>query len=413
MKLTDLEIRSFKPERKPFKRFDGGGLYVEVLPSGAKWWRLKYRFKGKESRVSLGRYPQVKLKDARRLREDLKHQIEDGVDPGAASKARRAAKAGVVVDAFEVIAREWYANWAPARVPSHAGRVFRRLEKDIFPWLGDRPIAQIKPMELLEVLRRIEARGAVETAHRTRQTCSMVFNYAVITGRGEYDAAAALRGALSAVKSAHLAAITEPKAVGDLLRTIEGYAGSLITKCALRLAPYVFVRPGELRHAEWDEIDLDAEEWRIPAEKMKSRRAHFVPLCRQAVAILRELEPLTGGGRYVFPSVRTGDRPMSNNTVNAALRRLGYAKDEMTGHGFRSVASTLLNENGFSPDVIELQLAHAERSKVRAAYNRAQRLEERRKMMDWWGEYLDGLRDRDVNHDRPSELGVGRPRTGG
>jgi len=264
----------------------------------------------------------------------------------------------------------------------------------VFPYIGSRPIAKLGPLDVLKVLRRIEERGIHETAHRTRQRCAQVFRYAVQTGRAERDVTADLRGALAPVVSEHHATITEPARIGELLRAIDGYNGQAVTAYALKLSPLVFVRPGELRHAEWTEFDLDGHEplWRIPGEKMKMGEQHIVPLAKQALLLLRELKGLTGRGRYVFPSLRSGSRPMSDNTVNAALRRLGYTSDEMTGHGFRSLASTCLNEQGYHPDLIELQLAHAERNQVRAAYNKAQRLPERRKMMEAWADYLDGLR---------------------
>ena len=268
----------------------------------------------------------------------------------------------------------------------------RRFELYIFPWIGAKPIREVVAPELLEALRRIESTGAIETAHRAMQTCSQVFRYAVASGLADRDPASDLKGALTPSRETHRAAILDPKGVGALLRACDDYPGTLVARCALRFAPLVFVRPGELRHAEWCEIDFDAKEWRIPGPKMKMREQHVVPLSRQAVAILHELRPLTGDGRYIFPSERTRDRPMSNATVLAALRRLGYAKDEMSGHGFRAMASTLLNELGWAPDVIERQLAHAERNKVRAAYNRATHLAERRKMMQAWADYLDGLK---------------------
>jgi integrase len=306
-------------------------------------------------------------------------------------KLNETAAAQAAENTVEAIAREWYAKRLHTWATGHAKTIIRRLERDVFPWLGGRPVAEVTPPELLTVLRRVESRGALETAHRIHQVCGLVFRYAVATGRAVSDPCRDLRGALPPANPNHHSAITDSKAVGDLLRAIEGYKGTLPTKCALRLAPLLFVRPGELRHAEWAEIDLDAAEWRIPAEKMKLRRPHIVPLPRQAVAILRELAPLTGLGRYVFPGVRSAKRPMSANTVNAALRRLGYDKETMTGHGFRAMASTILNEQGWNRDVIERQLAHAERSKVRAAYNHAEYLGERRQMMQSWADYLDGL----------------------
>jgi integrase len=268
----------------------------------------------------------------------------------------------------------------------------RRLEMDVFPWVGSRPVSQITAPELLSCLRRIESRGALDTAHRAHQNCSQVFRYAIATGRAERDPAADLRGALPPPAGGHFASTTEPSKIGALLRAIDGYEGTFVARCALRLAPLVFVRPGELRMAEWAEFHLDDAEWRIPAERMKARVQHIVPLSTQAVSILRDLHPFSGSGRFLFPSVRTPARPMSNNTLNAGLRRLGYTTDDQTAHGFRSMASTLLNEQGWNRDAIERQLAHGERDEVRAAYNYAQHLPERRKMMQAWADYLDGLR---------------------
>jgi integrase len=389
MPLTDTAIRNAKPQLKPFKLFDGGGLFLLVNPNGSRWWRLKFRIGGKEKLLSLGVYPDVSLKEAREKRDEARKLIAQGIDPSAQRKATRVAEA----ETFEAIAREWFAKFAPTWVESHSEKIIRRLERDIFPWLGQRPIREILAPELLTVLRRIEERGAVETAHRAMQNCGQVFRFAIATGRADRNPAADLRGALPPVKQEHHASITDPKAIGALLRAIDGYVGSFVTQCALRLAPLVFVRPGELRNAEWSEFDLDGAEWRIPAERMKAREPHIVPLAAQAVAILRELHPLTGSGRFVFPGERTRGRPMSNNTVLGALRRLGYTTDEMTGHGFRSMASTLLNEQGWHRDAIERQLAHQERNKVRAAYNYAEHLPERRQMMQAWADYLDGLKD--------------------
>jgi len=331
MTLTDVGIRNAKPGDKPRRLFDGGGLYLEVAPSGGKWWRLKYRFEGKEKRISLGVYPDVGLKEARKRRDEARKQLANDIDPGAHRKAVKAARAAAraegAANCFEVVAREWFAKYSTGWVPSHANRTLRRLEANVFPWIGERPIAEVTAPELLAVLRRFEERGALESAHRAKSNCGQIFRYAIATGRAERDPSQDLRGALPPPAKKNHAFIKEPKAVGALLRAIDGYDGYFVTKCALQLAPLVFVRPGELRHAEWSEIDLDAAEWRIPAEKMKMRETHIVPLARQSVAILRELRPLTGTGRYLFPSVRSAARPMSENTVNAALRRLGYAKE--------------------------------------------------------------------------------------
>jgi integrase len=391
MALTDTAIRNAKPGVKPIKLFDSLGLFLLIASAGGKWWRLKYRFGGKEKLLSLGTYPQVSLKHARAKRDAARSQLANGIDPGEHRKAAKALQADSHVDSFEIVAREWFGKFAPNWAASHADKIIRRLERDVFPWLGKKPVGGINAPELLQAMRRIESRGAVETAHRALQNCSQIFRYAIATGRAMRDPAADLRGAIPPSKGKHHASIVEPKAIGELLRTIAGYQGSLVTKCALRLAPLLFVRPGELRKAEWLEFNLDGAEWRIPTERMKMRELHVVPLSTQAIAILRELQPLTGRGRYVFPGARANGRPMSENTVNAALRRLGYTSDQMTGHGFRSMASTLLNEQGWHRDAIERQLAHAERDTVRAAYNYAEHLPERCRMMQAWADFLDGL----------------------
>ncbi len=390
MPLTDTAIRNAKPTEKPTRLFDGGGMYLLINPNGSRWWRLKYRFGGKEKLLSLGVYPEVSLKEARAKRDEARKLLAQGIDPSSNRKVTKAAQGNT----FEVLALEWHCKFKPGWTEKHAGRMLARLERDVFPWLGSRPVNEINAPELLAVVRRIEKRGALDVAHRVLGYCGQIFRYAIATGRGERDISADLRGALPPVRSKHHASITDVKAVGALLRAIdERGGGHFITRCALRLAPLVFVRPGELRAAEWRELDLDTAEWRIPGSRMKMRAVHIIPLSQQAVAILRELHPLTGRGKYVFPSLRSGERPMSENTVNAALRRLGYDKGEMTGHGFRSMASTLLNEQGWHHDAIERQLAHAERDAVRGAYNYAEHLPERRKMMQAWASYLDGLRE--------------------
>ncbi len=388
MSLTDASIRSAKPSEKPYKRAAGGGLYLLINPNGSRWWRFKYRLGGKERLLSLGVYPDVSLKQAREKRDEARRQLANGIDPSVKRKAEKVAQA----DSFEAVAREWFAKFSTNWADSHSSKVLRRLEADVFPWLGSRPVGQITPPELLVCLRRVEGRGALDTAHRVHQNCGQIFRYAVATGRAERDPAADLRGALPPPAGGHFASITEPVRIGELLRAMDGYEGTLAARCALRLAPLVFVRPGELRKAEWSEFDLDVAEWRIPPERMKARVLHIVPLSQQAVAILRELQPATGSGTYVFPSVRTSARPISDNTLNAALRHLGYTTDDMTAHGFRSMASTLLNEQGWHRDAIERQLAHGERDEVRAAYNYAEYLPERRKMMQSWSDYLDALR---------------------
>lgn len=398
MTLTDTLIRKSKPKDKAFKLFDGGGLYLEVSPSGGKWWRWKYRIDHKEKRLSLGTYPDVSLKAARDKHFAARQQLAAGIDPGMARKAEKQAGAGA--ECFEAIARECVAKYAPSRADGYSEAILRRLEMDVFPWIGKRPISEIKAPEMLTVLRRIEGRGALETVHRIKQHCGQVFRYAMSSGRMEYDPTAGLRGALPPRKERHHAAITEPKQAGELLRVIDSYQGTFVTKCALRLLPLVFVRSGELRRAEWQEIDFETATWRIPAERMKMRVQHIVPLSRQALGILRELEPLTNrpfegkpnAPRYIFPGERSRLSPMSNNAVLAALRRMGYSKDEMTGHGFRSMASTLLHEQNWNHQVIEIQLAHAEGNAVSRAYNYAQHLPERKKMMQAWANYLDKLK---------------------
>ena len=391
MPLTDLAVRNTKPSAKTVRLRDDRGLYLEISPKGGKWWRLRYTFQGKENMLSLGVYPDVSLKDARERRDEARKLLANGIDP---SKARQEEKAEAAAEAltFEHVAREWYERFKPKWSPSHSLDVIQRLEKNVFSSLGPKPIRDITAPELLAAIRLIEGRGAVESARRILQMCGQIFRYAIATGQADRDIAADLRGSLPPAREKHHASITDPKAVAQLLRAIDGYQGAFMVLCALRVSPLVFVRPGELRHAEWSEIDLDKAEWRIPAERMKMKEQHLVPLSTQSLAILRELHPLTGAGHYVFPSVRTSARPMSENTVLAALRRMGYTKDEMTGHGFRSMASTLLNEMGWNRDAIERQLAHAERNSIRAAYNFAEFLPERRRMMQAWADHLDALK---------------------
>lgn len=364
---------------------------LSVTPTGGKWSRLKYRFDGKEKLLSLGTYPDTSLAMAREKRDDARRLLASGIDPSAHKQGAKATRGDA--NSFETVAREWFAKFSPRWVPSHADKIIRRLERDVFPWIGGEPVGEVTGPKLLTAMRRIEHRGAIETAHRALQNCGQVFRYAVATGRADRDPSGDLRGALPPVATRHHASITDTKAIGQLLRDIRAYEGSFVTRCALLLAPLVFVRPGELRKAEWAEVDLEAAEWRIPAARMKSRAIHIVPLSTQAVAVLRELHALTGHGlgKYLFPGARSVKRPMSENTVNAALRRLGYDKETMTGHGFRSMASTILNEQGWKGDAIERQLAHAERNGVRAAYNYAEHLPERRRMMQAWADHLGTL----------------------
>lgn len=392
MPLTDTAIRRAKAQSKPVKMFDCRGLFLLITPTGRKWWRFKYRYLGKEKLLSLGVYPDISLKQAREQRDEERSKLALGVDPGLNRIAVRAAKLTANANTFEVIAREWIAKRASTWSPSNMTKSVRRLELNAFPWLGGRPIAEISAAELLTTLRRIEARGAVGTAHRTLQTCGQIFRYAIATGRGSINPAADLRGALQPIKVGHFAAVTEPKAIGPLLRTLYGYQGSAVVRCALRLAPLTFVRPGELRKAEWTEFDLSAATWSIPAKRMKMKDAHLVPLSQQAVEVLNDLRQLTGAGTFLFPSPLTNRRPMSDNAVLSAMRRMGIGKDEMTGHGFRAMARTVLDEVlQVRPDYIEHQLAHAVRDPNGRAYNRTAHLPERRKMMQDWADYLDKL----------------------
>ena len=399
MPLTDTAARSAKPgftpkgepTSRPYKLADAAGLYLEVQPHGGKYWRLKYRFGGKEKRLSLGVYPEVSLAKARERRQQARQQLADGIDPSGHRKAAKAAGVEHSSNSFEVVAREWFGRQQTMWNAQHAERIMARLERDVFPWIGSRPIAEVKPAELLGVLRRIEARGAIETAHRALGNCGQVFRYGVATGRCDRDPSPDLRGALPPVKATHFAAVTDANLVGPLLRSIHDYQGSLTVRCALRLAPLVFVRPGELRKAKWSDLDLDRAEWRYTVTKTDT--GHVVPLSRQAVEILRELHSLTGRSPYVFPSARSASRPMSDNAILAALRRMGVGKDEMSGHGFRAMARTILDEVlGFRPDFIEHQLAHAVRDPNGRAYNRTAHLQERKRMMQRWADWLDAQR---------------------
>ncbi|OBU58222.1 tyrosine-type recombinase/integrase [Stenotrophomonas maltophilia] len=389
--LTDMAARNAKGKEKPYKLAVGAGLYLQVMPNGNRYWRMKYRHAGKEKLLSIGVYPEVTLKEACDKRDAARAQLRDGKDPSEEKQLGK-LKARLSADGrFGALALEWLETRGDL-ADSTRSKAKWMLETYAFPWLGKRAIEDISTAEVLSVLRRLEAQDKIESTQRLRQICGQVFRYAVATGRLDRDPTAALRGALKTTKNRHYASITDPAEIGQLLRAIDGYTGQLTTLCALKFAPLVFTRPGELRKAEWSEIDFEAGQWCIPAEKMKMGVAHIVPLSKQALAILRELHPLTSKSRYIFPSVRSLRDPMSENTVNAALRRLGYGTDDMTGHGFRSMASTLLHEMGWTSDAIERQLAHAERNPIKAAYNRAEHLPERRRMMQAWADYLDKLR---------------------
>lgn len=391
MPLTDTAVRNAKPKAKQYKISDERGLYLLVLKSG-KYFRLDYRFAGKRKTMALGVYPDTSLALARKRRDKARELLARDIDPAQRKKEKQAALREMADNTFETIAREWIEKQKQKWSDGHTYRVTRKLELNIFPWLGKRPIKQITPKELLTVLGKMDQRGVAYSAGRTKSIIGQVYRYAIATEKAEHDPTPALQGALTSTDRKHRATITDPKKIGGLLRAIEDYDGQIVTICALKLLPLVFVRPGELRNAEWSEIDLDNAEWKIPADKMKMRKPHIVPLCRQAIEILKEIHPITGHGRYVFPSIRSASRPLSNNTMNAALRRMGYTKNEMTAHGFRAMASTILHEQGWPTDVIERQLAHTEKNKVKGAYDHAQHLPQRRKMMDEWGRYLDSLK---------------------
>jgi len=391
MALTDTAIRKAKPADKPYKLFDERGLLLLVAPSGGKWWRFRYRFDGKHKWLSMGVYPDVPLAKAREKRDKARQLLADGIDPGEHRKSVKEAKLAQATNSFEAVAREWFAKYSPRWAASHSDKIIKRLENDVFPWIGGKSISEINAPEVLKVLHRIEGRGAMDTAHRALQNCGQVFRYGVATGRVLSDPCRDLRGALTPLKHEHFAAITEPKQVGDLLRAIDGFRGTFIVQCALRLAPLFFVRPGELRKAEWAEFDLEKAEWRYLVTKTKTE--HLVPLASQAVAILRELHALTGKRRNVFPG-RDPHKPMSDAALNAALRRMGYdTKTQITGHGFRAMARTILHQElGFAPEVIEHQLAHRVPGSLGAAYNRTKFIKERRVMMQRWADYLEKLK---------------------
>ncbi len=396
MALTALEVSKSKATDKPQRLADGGNMYLLVQPNGAKYWRMDYRLAGKRKTLAIGVYPAMSLAEARDRREQARKLIANGVDPVAVKQAQKVAFVAQSENSFEIIAREWFAKHSPNWKENHSSKILARLENDMFPWVGTRPIGEINAPALLTAIRRIEARGALETAHRVLAICGQVFRYAVATGRAERDPTGDLRGALPPVKRGnHFAAITEPKKVGELLRDIDGYQGSFVVQCAFKLSPMLFVRPGELRKMEWVELDLDKAEWIIPPEKMKMGVTHIVPLPTQAVAILREIQLLTGHGKYVFQGERDHDRPMSDNAIRSALRRMGWANDEMTPHGFRAMASTILDNMGYKQEWLERQLAHEEPNKIKAAYKREawrMYLPERTAMMQAWADYLDKLK---------------------
>ena len=396
MKLTDTFIRRVNGNGKVQKHSDGGGLFLYVTPTGKKSWRMAYRFAGKQKLLSIGPYPTVGLREARDKREEAKKQLLANIDPSSAKREAKATAAEAALNSFEVVAKEWFDRYSTSWTPAYRRYMLQRLERNIFPYMGKRPIGSITARELLGVLRRVEERDALSVVHLALRECGRIFRDAIITGRAERDVAADLRGAFAPAPRGHRAAITEPAAVGELLRRIDAYEGNFFVSRALRIAPLVFVRAGELVKAEWEEFDFKAAEWRIPASRMKMKQQHIVPLSRQSLAILEELKEVSGGGRHVFPAARNdGDVPhLGTATPLRALQRLGYSKGEITFHGFRSMASTLLNELGYNRDWIERQLAHSELNSVRAAYNYAEYLPERRKMMGEWAEYLMELKEK-------------------
>ncbi|WP_342620820.1 integrase arm-type DNA-binding domain-containing protein [Rhodoferax sp. GW822-FHT02A01] len=395
MALTDTFVKNTKHKGSAAgeKYSDGGGLYLHITAAG-KYWRMAYRFAGKQKTLALGVYPEVSLAKARKRRDDAKETLAEDVDPGVAKREEKAEKLAAAANTFEVVARDWLVKTKANRAQITQDKVTAWLENDAFPYIGKMPITSIGPRDILEkVIRKVEAREAIDTAHRLKQLCGQVFRYAVVSGLAERDVTADLREALASKTGTHYAAITDPKQVGQLMRSIFDYTGHPYTVAALKLTPLVFLRPGELRTAEWAEMDLDAAEWRIPASKMKMKVDHLVPLSKQAVEILRDIHPVTGHGRYVFPSLRTGERPMSENTINAALRGMGYAKEVHSAHGFRATARTIMDEVlGERVDLIEHQLSHAVKDPNGRAYNRTAHLPARREMMQRWADYLDKLR---------------------
>lgn len=392
MKLTDNKIRNIKPRDKQYKVSDGKNLFLIITPNGSKYWRYKYIFNGKEKTLSIGVYPSITLSQAREKRNEAKQQLANGNDPSFIKQTKELTKKQAAENTFEAVAKEWHSKFLSKWTEKYAIKTIARLAKNIFPWIGNKPISEVTSMELLKLLQKIEARGARETAHRVLQICGQIFRYAIVTAKIQVDPSAALKGALEPIPKNHYATITNPKEIGKLLCAIDGYKGYLVTKYALKLSPLVFVRPGELRAAEWSEFNFDTAEWRIPAAKMKMKTMHIVPLAKQAIDILRELHKLTGNEKYLFPGLVNSYRPMSDNTITSALRRLGYTSNEMTAHGFRAMACTILNEQGWNRDAIERQLAHMERNHIRAAYNYAEYLPERKKMMQEWADYLEKLK---------------------
>ncbi|MHC1698736.1 MAG: tyrosine-type recombinase/integrase [Geobacteraceae bacterium] len=397
MALKDIQIKTAKPKEKDYKLTDGGGLYLLVTSGGSKLWRFKYRFDGKEKLLAIGVYPDISLAEARDRRQEARNLVANGIDPSAERKAAKQKRADLKANSFETIAREWHEHMVENKEWSdeHAATIMNRLTQDIFPWIGSKPITEVTAKEIKAILDRIRSRGVIETARRALTIMGQVYRYAMSVDRAHYDISAGFRGYLPAISKTrkHMAAVTDPKELAPLLRAIDTYQGGHVAKCALKLLPLVFVRPGELRHMEWSEIDFDAAEWNIPGQKMKMKEPHLVPLSKQAIAILKEIQPLTGNSKYVFPSTRSFARCMSDNTINASFRRMGFDGDTITGHGFRATARTILDEVLHQRiDIIEHQLAHAVRDPNGRAYNRTSHLTERRRMMQQWADYLDKLK---------------------
>ena len=402
-RLTDTAVKNAKiTEGNTQTKFtDGGGLYLLVTKSG-KYWRYNYRFNDKFKTLALGVYPDVSLKTARIAHDNSREKVSQNLDPSVQRKIGKLTQRESSNNSFEFIAREWFHEFKDTWAKSHAKRLIARLENDVFPWLGSRPIDAIEPPEVLAIMRRIQDRGALESAHRARHVCGQVFRYAIATGRTNRDQTADLRGALPPVRKNHFAAIKKPSELKDLILAMDTFRGTFVVKCAIKLSLLVMLRPGELRHGLWDEIDFDTKCWTIPASRMKGRKTikehntsfHVVPLSNQAMEIFTELKPFTSRFPYIFTGARNRNRPMSENAVNAALRSMGFSNDQMTAHGFRATASTFLNEMGFNPDAIEIQLAHKDKNEIRAAYNRAQYLGERRDMLQSWANYIDSLKSK-------------------
>ena len=394
--LTDLQIRAFKPQAKPYKKSDHGGLYIEVLTTGAKSWRIKYRHDGKEKRLTVGNYPAVSLQDARQALLNAKRQISQGFDPCDIKQRNKADRLDSVANSFSAIAAEWYQKQfdSGAWVDSTSVNIKRRIDDYLVPWLGKKPISEIRAPDVLKAVKKIEERGSLNEANRTLQVCGRVMRYAVASGLAEFDPCPALRGALTPHKAQHMAAITDPKSAAEMMRAFDAFSGTYSVQVALKLAPMLFVRPGELRGMRWDEVDLEGGVWAIPSHRMKMREPHIVPLPTQAVALLQELHKLTGHLEYAFPNGRDPKRMMSESAINAALRRLGFdTKLEHTGHGFRAMARTILHEVlNFPAEIIEAQLAHAPAGALGRAYNRTMFMQQRKDMMQCWADYLDGIK---------------------